>query len=93
MLVGNLSFLVIGLTFLLVPVTELGTWSAVAPLYMVYGLGRAVWESVNKAIHADFFPGNPSAAFARCSFLNRILHLPRDVGIHTVARVKARPCV
>ena len=34
--------------FVIIPVEKLGTWEAVVPLYMCYGVGRGVWESVNK---------------------------------------------
>merc|ERR1712086_230668 len=33
-------------------------------IYIVYGCGRAVWESTNKAVFAEFFPDDPQAAFA-----------------------------
>merc|ERR1712086_832403 len=33
-------------------------------IYIVYGCGRAVWESTTKAVFADFFPDDPQAAFA-----------------------------
>ncbi|CAL1170974.1 unnamed protein product [Cladocopium goreaui] len=42
------------------------TWGwGVLVFYVLMGIGRAVYESTNKAIFADFFPGEKSAgAFA-----------------------------
>jgi len=34
------------------------------PLKVLMGIGRAVYESTNKAIFADFFPGEKSAGAA-----------------------------
>jgi hypothetical protein len=33
------------------------------------------------------------SGWVRCTFWNRSLHSRNAIGIHTVARVKARPCV
>jgi len=39
--------------------------------YVLQGLGRGVYESTNKAIFADFFPGDKSVgAFANCILQN-----------------------
>ena len=39
---------------------------ALAPL--ADGVGRGVWEGVNKAIYADIFPNDSAAAFANITF-------------------------
>lgn len=42
MMLGNIMFFVMALAFLVIPVEQLGTWSAVVPLYMIYGIGTAL---------------------------------------------------
>lgn len=37
-------------------------------LYMVFGIGRAVYESTNKAVYADFFPTDRAGAFGLVAF-------------------------
>lgn len=48
MILGNLCFLIMSTCFAVISEDTLGTWKAVAPLYAIYGLGRGVWEGVNK---------------------------------------------
>jgi hypothetical protein len=64
MMLGNVCFFVVAISFLVGSEKQLGTWTAVVPIYMVYGIGRGIWESVNKAINADLFPDDAAAAFA-----------------------------
>jgi len=35
--------------------TELGQWTVMIPLYVLYGYGRCVFESQNRAVMSDFF--------------------------------------
>merc|ERR550539_1065061 len=39
-------------------------WGGMVGLYLIMGNGRAVFESTNKAVFADFFPDNAAGAFA-----------------------------
>ncbi|CAK9014708.1 unnamed protein product [Durusdinium trenchii] len=61
---GSMAFLFLGI--LSQYVGKPATWGwGVLVFYLLMGLGRAVYESTNKAIFADFFPGEKSAgAFA-----------------------------
>jgi len=44
---------------------QLGTWAIITMLTVAQGLGRAMWEGVNRGITADFFDGEQrEAAFA-----------------------------
>merc|ERR1712166_942134 len=46
-----------------------GWWIVV--FYLLQGLGRGVYESTNKGIFADFFPGHKGVgAFANCMMQN-----------------------
>jgi len=49
-----------------------GCWGwGMVVFYVLQGLGRGVYESTNKAIFADFFPGDKSVgAFANCILQN-----------------------
>jgi len=53
-------------------VTGPGCWSwGIMVFYVLQGLGRGVYESTNKAIFADFFPGDKSVGgFANCILQN-----------------------
>lgn len=65
MLTGATSYAVFGLILLLLPLNELGQWRYLLPIYVVQGIGRGNFESTNKAVFADFFPGaKAEAAFA-----------------------------
>merc|ERR1712224_848905 len=50
----------------------MGGWGAgIVIFYIFQGLGRGVYESTNKGIFADFFPGEQSVgAFANCILQN-----------------------
>ena len=41
------------------------------PSKVLMGIGRAVYESTNKAIFADFFPGEKSAGAERSTGINQ----------------------
>jgi MFS family permease len=44
-----------------------GSWNeALVLLYCLQGVGRAVYESTNRALFANFFPEDTEAAFANC---------------------------
>ncbi|KAJ9451193.1 UNC93-like protein 3 [Diplonema papillatum] len=67
---GNVCFMGFGLTFFLIDVTtgdvtkHAGKWGVLVPLFVVFGIGRAVWEGANKAVVANMFEHNSDAAFA-----------------------------
>merc|ERR1712118_176791 len=72
--VGKGPVVLVGaLCFMLIPVLVLVGGSGVhdwgyglVVFYILQGLGRAVYESTNKAVFADFFPENAPGAFADC---------------------------
>lgn len=66
--IGNLFFMAVATSFIVFSQDQLSNWSAVAPLYCMYGIGRGMWEGVNKALYADVFPKDTSAAFANVTF-------------------------
>lgn len=70
MILGNVCFLIMAISFAFIPADTLGTWTAVVPLYAAYGIGRGIWESVNRAIYGDFFPDDQAAAFANITMLS-----------------------
>ena len=43
---------------------DIGTWGVLIPLFVIFGIGRAVWEGPFKAIIADMFKDDSEAAFA-----------------------------
>lgn len=62
-----------GLSFITAPMGEgPGGWGwGIMVFYVLQGLGRGVYESTNKGIFADFFPGEKSTgAFANCILQN-----------------------
>lgn len=63
-LLGSLCFLGIPLCVLLGSPQNWG-WGIMI-LFVFQGLGRGVYESTNKVVFADFFPGNAAGAFANC---------------------------
>ena len=65
MLTGAASYAIFGFILLLLPLIELGQWRYLLPIYIIQGIGRGNFESTNKAVFADFFPGaKAEAAFA-----------------------------
>lgn len=63
--IGAASFAGIPISFFALGCCE--NWgSALAALYFLQGIGRAVYESTNRGIFRDFFPDHPDAAFANC---------------------------
>lgn len=61
---GSVSFLCLGVFSKLVGDPLQWGWGSLV-FYVFMGIGRAVYESTNKAVFADFFPGEKSpAAFA-----------------------------
>jgi len=63
---GCASFFTIGLIGWLVPQKILidGGWPTLIGIYLLQGNGRAVFESTNRAVFADFFPDTKAGAFA-----------------------------
>eukprot|EP00928_Gymnodinium_smaydae_P022645 TRINITY_DN18956_c0_g1_i1.p1 TRINITY_DN18956_c0_g1~~TRINITY_DN18956_c0_g1_i1.p1 ORF type:complete len:450 (-),score=43.41 TRINITY_DN18956_c0_g1_i1:29-1378(-) len=71
--IGAACFATIPISVLLFTPSEAnGYWGAsLVALYVLQGMGRAVYESTNKAVFADFFPGAQSAgAYANCMMQN-----------------------
>ena len=66
--VSNICFAAVAATVVIGPQERLARWAAVVPLYVVYGAGRGIWESANKALVADAFPGESRAAFANVTW-------------------------
>eukprot|EP01063_Lacrimia_lanifica_P027779 TRINITY_DN3951_c0_g3_i1.p1 TRINITY_DN3951_c0_g3~~TRINITY_DN3951_c0_g3_i1.p1 ORF type:complete len:507 (+),score=190.98 TRINITY_DN3951_c0_g3_i1:109-1521(+) len=74
MVIGMSAWLGFGLVFLLTDVlhwgeedalvSRLDSWGALVPLFVVFGIGRSCWESINKAVFADMFKDDTEAAFA-----------------------------
>ena len=53
--------------------SNLGTWIMIVPLLCVYGVGRGVWETINKAVFVDFFADDydkNASAFSAATFAN-----------------------
>ncbi len=70
-IVGGFCFAAAGFAFFLTSDESLGTWSYIIPLVVIYGIGRGVWESTNKAAIADFFVESPdlvTSAYASTAF-------------------------
>lgn len=65
MLTGAFAYICFSIVLYAVPVEDLGQWRFLVPLYIFQGVGRGNFESTNKAVFADFFPGpKAEAAFA-----------------------------
>jgi hypothetical protein len=63
MLGGNGAFGLLGLIVLLVPVSSFyNSVPMLVPLYLLQGIGRGIFESTNKAVIADYCPGERSEA-------------------------------
>lgn len=73
MFIGGLCLLIVGGCFFIADDETLGTWYVMFPLLIVYGIGRGVWESSNKAVITDFFAGSiedTTTAFTVIEFFN-----------------------
>jgi MFS family permease len=67
-LFGSVAFISIPLCVIFAHVE---TWGVGILLFFVlHGLGRGVYESTNKVVFADFFPGKAPGAFANCMMQN-----------------------
>lgn len=63
--VGSAAFFCIPASFF--TMRRCGAWRGwLAVLYLLQGVGRAVYESTAKGLFADFFPNDSTAAFANC---------------------------
>lgn len=62
-LMGSVAFFMLGFLSKFVGHPEEWGWATLI-FYVCMGFGRAVYESTNKAIMADFFPGKGPSAFA-----------------------------
>jgi len=64
MYLGTVCYVGFAALFAFLEPSALGKWPILIVLYVLFGLGRATFESTNKAIFADFFPDDKDAAFA-----------------------------
>jgi MFS family permease len=65
---GSLAFMTIPLCVIFADVDRWGV--GVLLFFVLQGLGRGVYESTNKVVFADFFPGKAPGAFANCMMQN-----------------------
>jgi len=94
---GSLGFFCIASSFFMLDQSQ--GWNGwLLALYLMQGLGRAVYESTSKGVFADFFPGRAvgafancmlqsSSAFAMCFFLSDVLQGPELARIVMVLSV------
>mmetsp|Transcript_264 Transcript_264/g.442 ORF Transcript_264/g.442 Transcript_264/m.442 type:complete len:498 (-) Transcript_264:155-1648(-) len=54
-------FMLVNALFTLLPKSTFGTYLAIVPMYLVYGVGRCIFEGQNKAVMANFFPNHGAA--------------------------------
>uniref|UniRef100_A0A7S0ST91 Major facilitator superfamily (MFS) profile domain-containing protein n=1 Tax=Chromulina nebulosa TaxID=96789 RepID=A0A7S0ST91_9STRA len=69
--IGGVALVMSSFVFFLFSNAELGTWFAILPLLILYGIGRGIWENTNKAVIADFYSDQiekSTSAFAATSF-------------------------
>mmetsp|Transcript_129792 Transcript_129792/g.277016 ORF Transcript_129792/g.277016 Transcript_129792/m.277016 type:complete len:436 (-) Transcript_129792:102-1409(-) len=62
---GAFCFLMIVVCFKAIGCCENWGWGLIL-LYVLQGMGRAVYESTNKGVFTDFFPNDAVGAFANC---------------------------
>lgn len=70
---GASCLLLTGLPVWIFSTSWLGTWMLMVPLLCVYGVARAVWETINKAVFVDFFSDDydkNASAFSAATFAN-----------------------
>ena len=70
---GAACLLFTGLSVWIFKTSWLGTWFLMVPILCVYGVGRAVWETINKAVFVDFFSDDydkNASAFSAATFAN-----------------------
>lgn len=63
--IASACFVSISVFFIAFDCCEGWRWGLVVP-YLFQGIGRAVYESTNRAIFDDFFPHDSEGAFANC---------------------------
>jgi len=67
MMTAGLCWCVWALIILILGFKELQFWSWVIPLYIIFGFGRGVYESTNKALFVDLFGSQTPVAFGLLS--------------------------
>jgi hypothetical protein len=67
---GSLSYICLGGAYVIWTNKELGHWSSMVPLAIMYGLGRITFENSAKAIYADMFSDTRAMAFASLNFVS-----------------------
>lgn len=73
MTIGGLCTMATGATVYFWSEEQMGHWSFIVPLLIVYGIGRGTWENTNKAVVASLYSDAPqhiASAFASVSFSN-----------------------
>eukprot|EP01038_Epipyxis_sp_PR26KG_P004711 gene4711-6614_t len=70
MVTGGICFIFTGLPVLCIPDNIFGTWLVLIPYFIIHGIGRSVWENINKSIIVDYFTNDKqkSDAFAAIYF-------------------------
>ena len=89
MLLGAAAYTLFGLALMVLPLADLGRWNCLIAVYSIQGIGRGSFESTNKAVLADYFPGaQAEAAFASFVIFSGLSmavgyaalpHLPREL--------------
>jgi len=71
MVFASVCFTTVAAMFVALPETWFSSWVRLVPLYMLFGIGRGVFESTSKAVFADFFQGpRATAGFANSAMQN-----------------------
>ena len=56
---GSVCFGLVGAAFIVWPSASAWTWASLPVVYGLQGLGRATFESTNRALMSSFFPKSP----------------------------------
>jgi hypothetical protein len=54
-IIGELAFTFASILLIKFDDSEMSQWPLIITFYILYGIGRCVWEGINKAVIADFF--------------------------------------
>ena len=67
---GSLAYFLLSGAYVVWTNEELGHWSSMAPLAILYSMGHLTYENSAKAIYADMFPNKRATAFASLNFIS-----------------------
>lgn len=71
MILGALAYISVSMSVYSMSDAELiGMHWGVIYIYLIQGIGRAIFETTNKAVFADFFPDNKEGAFSNVIFFS-----------------------